>query len=59
MMSKPVVRVSILRCEPSKFVHFRDRMAEAETVLAPGIEAIKAALDISRALMKPHHRSRM
>ncbi len=44
MMSKSVVRVSILRCEPSKFVHFRDRMAEAGTVLAPGIEAMKGCL---------------
>ena len=35
-----IVRVSILRCAPNQFTKFQRMMAEAETVLAPGIRAM-------------------
>ncbi|MEZ5934757.1 MAG: hypothetical protein R3F54_23035 [Alphaproteobacteria bacterium] len=35
-----VVRVSIMRCDPSRFSDFRRRMTEAEHLLAPGIRAM-------------------
>ena len=36
----PVVRVSILRCEPARFARLSGMMAEFEAVLRPGIEAM-------------------
>jgi hypothetical protein len=41
MATKPVVRVSIARCAPERFPALRDMMAVAETVLVPGIKAMK------------------
>jgi hypothetical protein len=35
-----VVRVSILRCEPSRFAEFKRLMSESESILAPGIRAM-------------------
>ncbi len=43
-MSSPVVRVSILRCDPDQFNMFRAMMAEAEPVLAPGIRAVRGLI---------------
>lgn len=43
-MSAPVVRVSILRCDPADFARFRTMMVEAEPVLRPGIEAMPGLL---------------
>jgi hypothetical protein len=43
-MTTPIIRVSIIRCEPAKFAHFRDRMAEAEAVLVPGIRKLRGCL---------------
>ncbi len=40
----PIVRISILRCEPEQFARFRERMAAAEAVLAPGITAMKGCV---------------
>ena len=37
----PVVRVSILRCKADQFQRFRQMMADAERVLAPGIQTLK------------------
>jgi hypothetical protein len=39
-MTLPVVRVSILRCEPEQFQSLRGKMVEAEEVLSPGIRAM-------------------
>lgn len=36
-----VVRVSILRCEPSRFAELKRMMSEAESILAPGIRAMR------------------
>jgi hypothetical protein len=36
-----VVRVSILRCEPSRFAELKRMMSEAESILAPGIRALR------------------
>jgi hypothetical protein len=36
-----VVRVSILRCEPSRFAELKRMMSEAEPILAPGIRAMR------------------
>ena len=37
---QPIIRVSILRCQPEKFLEFRQMMIEADSVLRPGIEAM-------------------
>jgi hypothetical protein len=36
-----IVRVSILRCEPSRFADLKRMMSEAESILAPGIRALR------------------
>ena len=36
-----VIRVSILRCEPSQFEEFKRMMSESESILAPGIRAMR------------------
>ena len=41
---EPVVRVSILRCPPERFAELRLMMAEAESVLRPGIEIMPGLL---------------
>jgi hypothetical protein len=41
---KPVVRVSILRCPPERFVELRQMMVEDDSVLRPGIEAMAGLL---------------
>ena len=41
---EPVVRVSILRCPPERFAELRQMMAEAQSVLRPGIEAMAGLL---------------
>lgn len=43
-MSSPVVRVSILRCEPDQFQAFRGMMAESEAVLVPGIRKMNGLI---------------
>lgn len=43
-MSDPVLRVSILRCDASKFALLREMMLEAEADLRPGIEAMPGLL---------------
>ncbi len=43
-MSLPVVRVSILRCPPAQFASLRQKMAESERVLAPGIRAMRGLI---------------
>ena len=40
----PVVRVSILRCPPERFVELRQMMVEDDSVLRPGIEAMAGLL---------------
>ena len=37
---QPVIRVSILRCPPEKFLELRQMMIEADAALRPGIEAM-------------------
>ena len=41
---KPVVRVSILRCPPERFVELRQMSLEADAVLRPGIQAMPGLL---------------
>jgi hypothetical protein len=36
----PIVRVSILRCEPSRFLEFERMMSESASMLLPGIRAM-------------------
>jgi hypothetical protein len=36
----PVVRVSILRCQPERFLEFERMMSEASKILLPGIQAM-------------------
>ena len=43
-MSDPVLRVSILRCDATKFGLLRRMMLEAEADLRPGIEAMPGLL---------------
>ena len=43
-MTELVVRVSILRCEPSGFEQMRKMLVEAAPVLRPGIEAMPGLL---------------
>ena len=43
-MSEPVVRVSIVRCDATKFALLRRMMLDAEAVLRPGIEAMPGLL---------------
>jgi hypothetical protein len=33
----PIIRMSILRCQPHQFVEFKEMMAESNAVLAPGL----------------------
>jgi hypothetical protein len=40
-MSLPIVRVSIVRCEPAQFDMFEKMMIEADSVLRPGLEAMR------------------
>jgi hypothetical protein len=39
-MQQPVVRVSIMRCAPEKFLDFQQMMIETDSILRPGIEAM-------------------
>jgi hypothetical protein len=41
---QPVVRVSILRCEPERFAEIRQMMVDADPVLSPGIKAMPGLL---------------
>ena len=41
---QPIVRVSIIRCAPDRFVEIRQMMIEAERVLRPGIESMRRLL---------------
>jgi hypothetical protein len=41
---QPVVRVSILRCEPERFAEVRQMMVDADAVLRPGVEAMAGLL---------------
>lgn len=43
-MSDPVMRVSILRCDATKFALLRKMMLDAEAALRPGIEAMPGLL---------------
>ena len=43
-MSTPVIRVSILRCELTKFARLRRMMLDVEAALRPGIEAMPGLL---------------
>jgi hypothetical protein len=43
-MSDPVVRVSILRCDVTKFALLRRMMLDTEAALRPGIEAMPGLL---------------
>ena len=43
-MSNVVIRVSVIRCDPSQFEHLRAMMVDAEPVLQPGIEALPGLL---------------
>ncbi|UVK55956.1 hypothetical protein DBIPINDM_002530 [Mesorhizobium sp. AR02] len=43
-MPDPVLRVSILRCDATKFALLRSMMLEAEADLRPGIEAMPGLL---------------
>jgi len=40
----PVVRASILRCDPDRFAELRQMMQDADPVLRPGIEAMTGLL---------------
>jgi hypothetical protein len=40
-----VVRVSILRCAPQKFIEFQQMMIEADSVLRPGIEPMPGLIN--------------
>jgi hypothetical protein len=40
----PVVRISILRCEPEQFAELRRMTVASQSVLAPGIEKMKGCL---------------
>src|SRR3954451_20101727 len=44
-MSGPVLRVSILRCDATKFALLRRMMLDVEAALRPGIEAMPGLLD--------------
>lgn len=43
-MSSVVMRVSVIRCDPSNFERLRTMMVEAEAALRPGIEALPGLL---------------
>ncbi len=43
-MSEPVIRVSIIRCDATRFALLRRMMLEAEADLRPGIEAMPGLL---------------
>ena len=40
----PVIRVSIVRCQPDRFPKLRDMMIDAEPLLVPGIKAMPGCL---------------
>jgi hypothetical protein len=42
--SQTVVRVSILRCDPGRFAEFKRMMSDSETLLAPGIKAMRGCI---------------
>jgi hypothetical protein len=42
--SQTVVRVSILRCDPARFAEFKRMMSDSETLLAPGIKAMRGCI---------------
>jgi hypothetical protein len=44
-MQQLVVRVSIMRCAPEKFAEFHRMMIESDSVLRPGIEAMRGLID--------------
>ena len=44
-VTEPVVRVSILRCAPERFAELRRMMADAQSILEPGIRAMPGLLD--------------
>lgn len=44
MISDPVVRISIARCDASRFDVLRDLMTESEAALRPGIERMPGLL---------------
>lgn len=44
-MPQPVVRLSILRCEPDQFPMFKKMMEDADGVLAPGIRSMEGLID--------------
>ncbi|HUN42081.1 MAG TPA: hypothetical protein VMU81_17475 [Acetobacteraceae bacterium] len=43
-MSNVVIRISVMRCDPSEFERFRAMTVEVEQVLRPGIEAMPGLL---------------
>jgi hypothetical protein len=40
----PIVRVSIIRCAPDRYAELRQMMIDADTVLRPGIEAMRGLI---------------
>lgn len=40
----PVIRVSVLRCQPQHFAELKTMMAEAVTVLEPGIRQMRGLI---------------
>jgi hypothetical protein len=43
-MSSVIIRISVIRCDPSNFERLRTMMVEAESVLRPGVEALPGLL---------------
>ena len=43
-MSNVVIRIAVIRCDPSQFERLRTIMVESETLLRPGIEALPGLL---------------
>jgi hypothetical protein len=41
---QPIVRVSIIRCQPDRFAEIRQMMIEVEKALRPGIESMRGFL---------------
>lgn len=44
MVPNPIVRISILHCDPADFETMREMMLESEAVLRPGIEKLPGLL---------------
>jgi phage-related protein len=42
---QPVVRVSIIRCAPENFIEIQQMMIEADSILRPGIEAMRGLIN--------------